>query len=324
MKIGTIGSGMIVDMFANAVSLCDKIEIDACYSRTMEKAIATKNKYHAKKAYDSLTDLFNDEELDIIYIASPNSLHYPYAKQALEAKKHAILEKPFASNSKEVKDLFRIAEERHVLIFEAITVLSMPNYMELKNHVKDLGNITLVQANYSQYSSKYNALMAGELPNVFNLEYSGGCLMDINIYNLHPTIDLFGKPEHAYYYPRKHANGIDLSGVIILTYKDFIAELSAAKDSKSRCFYMVQGDKNYIEAPKGINTAPELFYNGETINLQDAPNHMYYELTNFTKAFESSDLEYYNKCKQHTIDVYEVVDELKASASIVFKADKGE
>ena len=85
----------------------------------------------------------------------------------------------------------------------------MPNFEVIKRELPKIGKIKLVMSNFGQYSSRYDLLQKGELPNIFNPEYAGGCLMDINFYNVYLNVAMFGKPQEAVYYPNIYRNLID-------------------------------------------------------------------------------------------------------------------
>ena len=114
----------------------------------------------------------------MIYIASPNSLHFAQAKLAILAKKHVIIEKPAVTTPLEWKELVKLANEHQVYLFEAAR-----NYQEAAFQVvKDfLSNQEILGANFTfaKYSSKLPALLAGEMPNIFSDVYAGGALMDL-------------------------------------------------------------------------------------------------------------------------------------------------
>lgn len=93
-----------------------------------------------------------------MYVALPNHLHYTFAKKAVENKKHVIVEKPFASTYGQAEELVRIAGQNQVVVFEAISNQYMPNYQKTRELVKELGDIKIVQLNYSQYSRRYDLL----------------------------------------------------------------------------------------------------------------------------------------------------------------------
>ena len=93
--------------------------------------------------------------MDAVYLGIVNQMHAFYAEKALLAGRNVINEKPFTSTVKEAEKLVRLAREKHLFLLEAITLLHFPNYHWIQEHLKDLGKITMVQANFSQYSSRY-------------------------------------------------------------------------------------------------------------------------------------------------------------------------
>ena len=196
MKLGIIGSGMIVYDLLTFIDIIDEIELTAILGRkeSQEKIETLINKHHIKKAYYDYDELLNDDEIDTIYVALPNHLHYEYTKKALLHNKHVICEKPFTSTLEEFDILSNYAREHSLFLFEAIVTAHMPNYLKIKEQISRLGTIRMVQCNFSQYSSRYDKFLNGETPNVFSPAFSGGALADINIYNLHFVIGLFGKP----------------------------------------------------------------------------------------------------------------------------------
>jgi len=211
MKIGTIGTGVIVEGFLNAVMEVEDVECTAVYSRKEETARVLADKYSVKQVYTDYNALLKDENINYIYIASPNSMHYEYALKALQNGKNVICEKPFTSTVKEAEALVALAKEKNLFLFEAITTVHLPNYNKIKEKIQLLGELKLVQCNFSQYSSRYDKLLAGEVINVFNPAFSGGALQDINIYNLHFVTGLFGKSKLVKYAANIAENGIDTS-----------------------------------------------------------------------------------------------------------------
>lgn len=328
MKIGTIGSNFIVDRFINASRLVDNVEIVAAYSRSQEKADAFAKKHNISKTYTSLEAMMKDEEIDTIYVASPNSKHFEQSLLALNNGKHVINEKPFTSTVEEFDILAKAAKENNVMLWEAITNIYTPNLNIMKDNLDKVGKIALVVSNYSQYSSRYQAYLDGEKPNIFMSEFSGGSLMDICVYNIHLVMYLFGKPNDVKYYPNIGPNGIDTSGVLIFTYDDFTATLIGAKDSSSRCFASVQGDKGSLlvdDCSIGIvNNVSFLSHKGEKTNLGVVQNeqHMVYEIQSFQKMFEQKDFNTCYELLDYSRDVVEVMEKARKDAGIYFDADK--
>lgn len=325
MNIAIVGTGFISEWFLEAAANIDSVNIDALYSRNKEKGEAFINKHQIKKLYTDYQELLQDAQIDCIYIASPNSLHYTYAKKALLAQKHVICEKPFTSTLEEFLELKTYAIKHHLFLFEAIVTKSMPNYLLMKEHLQDLGKIRMIQCNFSQYSSRYTAFKHGELPNVFNPKFSGGALADLNIYNLHFVIGLFGKPIKALYYPNIEKN-IDISGVAILEYDTFKAVCVACKDSTSQSITQIQGEDGYItvNAPTSTCSHFTLTTYEHTIDISDKQVMpvLYYELQHFIDIMQKQD---FNTCVhllEESQKVMEVYQELRKSGNIVFEADK--
>ena len=193
MKIGAIGTSFIMDTILDNMMATEGITCDAIFSRTYDKGKALADKFNIPKVYTSLDDMLADDELDWIYVCSPNSVHYEQSKKALLAGKHVLCEKPFTTTSEELKELISIAKEKNLFLFEAILPMFHPNYEKIRQQLPLIGNLKMASGCFCQYSSRYDALLAGDVPNVFNPAYSGGCLMDLNMYNVYFMVGLFGK-----------------------------------------------------------------------------------------------------------------------------------
>ena len=197
---GTIGSGWITDSWISAANKSGKWKLRAVYSRKRDQAEAFGSKHGCTNPYNDLEKFAADDGVEVVYIASPNSLHYEQAKQMLTAGKHVILEKPATSTSGELEDLFRIAKERGVYLIEAYRHIQEANYKLLERLVKDeskLGAIYGASITYASYSSRYNNVLAGEEPNIFSLKFSGGSLVDIGVYPVSLAVALFGPPQKS-------------------------------------------------------------------------------------------------------------------------------
>lgn len=326
MRIATIGTGRIVHEFLDAVEMIDGTECAAVYSRTKETAQTLAEKYQVDTIYTDLTEMFSAPDIDAVYIASPNSLHFKQSYDALSHGKHVICEKPFTTTVEETEQLTALAKKKSLLLFEAIKNIHLPNYQLISEHIERIGDIKFVQCNYSKYSSRYDALKNGETPNVFNLEFAGGALADLNIYNLHFIIRLLGEPESIEYTANKHPNGIDTSGVAVMKYPDFIAECVAGKDARSLNFSIIQGEKGYISVKNGANGCDEITVDIEGkayhLNNQTVDNHLYYETKVFSEIFKENDLERCYAMLEHSHSVMNAYETARKSADIIFPSDE--
>ena len=257
IRLGTIGSNFIVHNLLRHVVNTPGFTYTAAYSRSEEKAEALAKQYGAERFYSDMEEFLSDVEVNFVYIATPNVLHYEQAKAALLAGKHVFLEKPFCPEVSLAKELVQIAWERGLILVDMTPTAFLPGLGILKEQLPKIGKIRQVMGNYTQYSSRYDRFRGGETDNVFNPVFSGGSLMDINYYNVYLNTALFGKAQQAVYFPNIQ-RGIDTSGVIVLQYDGFVSQNTGAKDCRGENFFQIEGEDGYIFVPGGVSSLQEI------------------------------------------------------------------
>lgn len=325
MKIGTIGSGEIVRNFLNGVSATDGVSCEAVYSRSREKGEELAGMYGVEKVYTDLAALMEDEEIDFIYVASPNSLHYEQTKMALQYGKNVICEKPFTSTFEKTKELVELAKSKGLFLFDAVPPSFLPNFRAVKENLEKIGRLRLVMSNYSQYSSRYDLLLEGKVTNVFSRDFAGGCLQDIGFYNLYFNVAMFGKPETAVYYPNMYPGQVDTSGVLVLNFGDFVSSNVGAKDTWGINFVQIEGEKGYIYITGGSNGLTEVKVvtkeGEETINLQTEEHRMTYEVRGIAAIVRDGDYEECYRRLDVTLDVMDTLEKARKAAGIYFAGE---
>ena len=133
-KVGIIGAGWIADKMAEALAPLDDYCVYAIASRSLEKAEAFAEHWNIPKAYGSYEEMVADKEIDLVYIATPHSHHFPHTMLALEHGKPVLVEKSFTANAEEAEILLKTAKEKGIFITEAIWT----RYMPLSHKVKEL------------------------------------------------------------------------------------------------------------------------------------------------------------------------------------------
>lgn len=326
MKLGIIGAGMIVNDFLTITSNLKDLELEAIFGRkNNEKTMKElKNKYNIKNIFFNYNELLNSD-VDTVYIALPNNLHFEFSKIALEANKNVIVEKPMTSNYEEALSLSNLAREKNLFIFEAITNQYLPNYKKIKELLPSLGKIKIVQCNYSQYSRRYDSFKAGSVLPAFDPNFSGGALMDLNIYNLHYVIGLFGKPKNVEYYPNIE-KGIDTSGILMLDYENFKCVCIGAKDCKAPIANNIQGDNGciYQDTPANVCEKFQLLMNDGTsklINENNYEHRMVNEFIEFIDMIKNNNLAKCYEMLEHSLIVSEVQTIARKKGGIIFPAD---
>lgn len=322
MKIATIGSGSIVHSFLDGVSVTDGICCEAVYSRSFEKGKKLADQYGVTKVYTDLKDMMSDPQVEFVYVASPNSLHYEQAKMALEHGKNVICEKPFTTSLEKTRELVSLAKQKNLFLFDAVPPSFLPNFHEAKRLLPRIGRLRLVMSNYSQYSSRYDALLQGEISNVFSKDFAGGCIQDIGFYNLYFNIAMFGKPEKVMYYPNMYPGQVDTSGVLVLQYDGFISSNVGAKDTWGVNYVQIEGEKGYIYIKDGSNALTEIRLvtreGEETINLQEPVSRWLYEVQEITKIVHANDFRECHRRLETTLEVMEVLENVRKKAGIYF------
>ena len=326
VRLGTIGSGVIVRSILDNVKRTEGITLSAVYSRSAEKAEKLATDYGCKTTYTDLQAFRSDETVNTVYIAIPNLLHYEYAKSALFAGKHVILEKPFTTKYGHAAELAEIAKEKHLFLVEAAPTSFLPNYTILKRELPKIAPIRLVLSNYSQYSSRYDQVLHGEKPAIFDPDYAGGCLMDINFYNVLLNVLLFGTPIGAVYSPNLRKGYSDTSGVITMHYDGFVSTNAGAKDTWGVNSFQIEGEKGYIYIENGSNGLKNVRVvtktTDETYNEQPDPDRWYYEIQAVTKLFLSEDYNAVYQRLETTLETVQIMETARKNAGIFFPGDK--
>lgn len=321
MNIGAIGTSFIMDTILENMTAVKGVDCKAIFSRTYEKGKTLADKFNISQIYTSLEDMLADETLDWIYVCSPNSLHYEHSKKALLAGKHVLCEKPFTTTSKELKELISIAQKKHLFLIEAIMPMFHPNYKLIKEYLPLIGNIKMAQGTFCQYSSRYDALLAGNVANVFHPTYAGGALMDLNVYNIYFMIGLFGKPNLVEYHPTLFKNGIDTNGILYMQYPNFMCQCTAAKDTFCENGVQILGDKGYIKvtpSPSNCQRVTIVRRNEETLHFELPKNPWLYEMIGLVELISKNNYEECNRRLELALQVVEVLEESRKSAGLSF------
>ena len=175
----TLGCGVIANEFAQAMQAHGRT-LYGVANRTHSKAVDFAKKYGVTKVYDQIEDIFQDPQVDIIYISTPHNTHIEYLKEALKAGKHVLCEKSITLNAAELAQAKQLAAENNVVLAEAMTLYHMPIYKELEKVIASgrLGELRMLQLNFGSYKD-YDMTTR-----FFSPKLAGGALLDIGVYAL--------------------------------------------------------------------------------------------------------------------------------------------
>lgn len=250
IRFASIGTGWIAGEFLKGAREVEGLEYTACYSRSQEKGEEFAKQWGAQKVYTDLEAMAEDKEIDAVYIASPNALHYSQSKLFLQHGKHVICEKPITVEPEQLIELQQLAEQKGLVYMEALIGVYLPEMRILQGAVERLGGVHLARLDFSQYSSKYPAYLAGEVPNIFNPKMATGGLMDLGIYCVYPAVMLFGMPDKVSAHARFLSTGADGSGCVTLHYADKTVVLTYSKTAQGEIGSEIQGEHGVIRIPR--------------------------------------------------------------------------
>ena len=321
MNLCAIGTGAITKSMLAEFQRSEVLHVSSVYSRKEETGRAMAEEFGLEKVYTSLDEMLADPAIDMVYVASPNSIHYSQTKAALLAGKHVICEKPFAPTVAETDELIALAKEKHLLLFEAITTAHHPHYSFVRENLPNLGKLKMVAATFCQYSSRYPALLAGKVSPVLNHAFAGGALMDINLYNIHFVVGLFGAPKNVLYFPNCHETGVDTSGMLVLEYDGFLCQCIGAKDCAAQNGVQIIGeDGHMIVTPSSSNCQTvELNLRGQdSVRIHLPENPWYHEVQDLSRLVVAMDYDYCYKALETTRNVVEVLEKARKYAGFSF------
>lgn len=212
IKWGIIGLGKIARKFAHDLQLTDDSTLYAIGSRSQEGVHAFHSHYPAEKQFDSYDALLADPEVDVVYIATPHSHHYPWILKCLENGKHVLCEKPLCVNANQVSEVIKKQRETGLFVMEALWTRFLPAYARLRKELSDdEKSILSISADFCYYSAR------GEVSRIYEPLLAGGSLLDIGIYPLFLALDLMGDP-NSYEVSGWVDHGVDIRMTAVMKY----------------------------------------------------------------------------------------------------------
>lgn len=317
----TLGCGVIANQLAQAMGKEGRT-LYGVANRTYENAVGFSKKYNVSKVYESMEDLFLDENVDIIYISTPHNTHIQYLKEALKHGKHVLCEKSITLNLEELDEARKIAKENNVILAEAMTIYHMPLYKKLQEQIQsgDLGELKMIQMNFGSYKEY-------DMKNrFFNPDLAGGALLDIGVYAL-SFIRWFmsDKPDKILSQVKFAPSGVDeQAGILLMNPAGEMATASLSLHAKQPKRGMLSYDRGYIEifeyprAEKAVITYT-VDNVQKTIECGKTEDAIWYEISDMEKAVSGEANEMH---LDYTSDVMSIMTELRKSWGLSYPEER--
>ena len=317
LKVGILGAGGIACAMAKTISQMPSACCFAVASRDLEKARKFAEKWGIKKAYGSYEEMLSDPGVDLVYVATPHSHHYPHVRLCLEHGKHVLCEKAFTVNAAQARELFRIAKDKRLLLTEAMWTRYLPMRGTINEVLRSgiVGKPWLLTANLGYMISDVERLKEPSL--------AGGALLDVGVYPLNFAAMVFGNdPVSIQGSAVLSDKGVDRQDSITLRYADGrMAVLNATMMGMSDRRGVIDCDNGMLEIVN-INCPQELrVYNRERVLIASyrAPKCITgyeYEVEACIRALDAGDIECPLMPHAETVRMMEWMDGLRAQFGV--------
>lgn len=318
-----LGCGVIANQLAQAMESRGQ-KLYAIANRTYSKAIAFAEQYGVQRVYENIDQLFEDENVDIVFISTPHNTHMEFIRKALNAGKHVLCEKSITLNSAELQEAIDLAAQEHVILAEAMTIYHMPIYKKLKEIIKSgrLGSVKLIQMNFGSYKEY-------DMNNrFFNRNLAGGAMLDIGVYAL-SFVRWFmtSKPDEILSQVKYAPTGVDeQAGILLKNKEEEMATVILSLHARQPKRGTVSFEKGYVEIyeyPRGDEAVITYVENNqtETVKAGDTRDALSYEVEDMEAAVDGkTDL----MCLEYTKDVMDIMTQIRNTWGMKYPEEENE
>ncbi len=323
LRIAIMGTGKIAGVMAQTLKETKGVTCYAVGSRTTENANKFAQQYGIKKAYGTYEELVADPKVDLVYVATPHSAHFENVKLAIAAGKHVICEKAFMLNEEQARQIFKFAEEKGVLVTEAIWTRYMPMRSKLQEILASnvIGEPTMLTANLG-YNIAYKE-------RIQKPELGGGALLDLGVYVLNFASMVFGNEVADIASICTFNNlGMDMQDSITLRYADGkMAVLNSTALANSDRSGVIYGTKGYIVVdninnPEGISVYGSDYKKVAYYKRPSQKTGYEYEILACVRAISEKWLECPEMPHSESLKILNMMDFIRKNNNIVFPGEE--
>lgn len=246
IRWGIVGPGIIANQFAHDFQYADKGELVAVASNSVVRGNEFAKRFEIPKVYNNYNDLYNDPDVDAVYVATPHNFHFQNSSDALLAGKAVLCEKPITINPREFLQLFDVSKQTGNYLMEGMWTCFLPAIIKAQQWVAE-GRIGTIRHLKSDFGYPVPFDPAGRM---YNPDLAGGALLDMGIYTITMAL-LFmdSEPHDVKVICRKASTGVDNDVTILFQYKESLATLCTSFQCKLNNWTYIIGDDGYIAIP---------------------------------------------------------------------------
>ena len=247
LRWGMIGAGRISAQFARDMQFVHNAELSAVAARDLDNAEAFAEAHQISNYYGGYEALYQDPNIDAIYIATPHSCHLEQSKAALASGKAVLCEKPVTINLEECRELVEFADKGEYFLMEGMWTYFLPAIQKAREWLADgrIGKLTNIKADFA-----YPQLPYDPKSRVYNRDLAGGCLLEMGIYPVAIAWYFMNRDPLSMQVLAKYApNGVDDEVNMLFDYGDVTATLATSFRCKYQNGCFLIGEKGYIAIP---------------------------------------------------------------------------
>ncbi|WP_435313280.1 Gfo/Idh/MocA family protein [Cellulophaga fucicola] len=319
IRWGIIGLGNIAEKFAKDLALVEDAELVSVSSRNVEKGTYFAEKHSVKNRYSSAIDLCNCKDVDVVYIATPHTIHAELAILAMNSGKHVLCEKPMGVNTVQVEKMVTASIKNNVFLMEALWSRFLPSIQKVKEIVdtKELGEISYLKSDFAFYG-----LDRAEDSRLLNANLAGGSLLDIGIYPVFLAYLLLGKPKEILATANFYSTGIEKQISIIFKYDNAQAHLYSALTANTETSSEISGAKGLLKLETRWHEADGYYIEKnrekeyfKTPKLGVGYTH---EIKEVNTCIRNGKIESELWSHQNSLDLIHLLDQIREKTNIVF------
>jgi predicted dehydrogenase len=313
-----LGCGKIAKKFSEDLRLLPNANLYAAASRNLDNANRFAKEMGYEKAYGSYEEMVNDPNVDIVYIATPHSMHLEHSILCLEHKKAVLCEKAFAMNSREVQQMVDTSRKNKTFLMEAFWTIFHAKFLKVLELARDkeLGQLKFVKSDF-MFKADFDPDKR-----LYNIDLGAGSLLDIGIYPIFRSLMLLGKPTSIKTMANIRSTGVEDSISMLFGYENgAMAVLTSSFESSCNNETEVCFEHGYIKFIREPEFPILIERNGikEEIHVEQ-PIGMGYELEakHVMECLDQGLIESPILPLSTSQDLMEILDAVRKDAGIVF------
>ena len=322
MNWGIIGLGKISNKFVTALKTITDAKIYAVASRSQTKADEFAKTHQAEIAYGSYEALFQDKNVDVVYIGTPHVFHTENAIAAMQNGKHVLCEKPISVNRQLAQKMFDCAKANNVFLMEALWTRFIPSFIEAKRLIEnsEIGDVKSIVADFGFRSN------AEPSSRVFNPKLGGGSLLDVGIYPIFLATNILGKSKNIRAVANLNKQGTDDTCGILLQYENAVANLTSSLVTNQKVEATIFGTtgtlqlNNRFHEPTSISIIRD-FKIEKTLEFEENSNGMQHQIYEVHRCINNQKIQSEMMSWSDSLLLQEVMDEVRKQIGVNYEQD---